>query len=137
MRSIHSFFREYGDLSLGDDPQAIAACYTESFIAAGPKGSMSFKNDKKFIKWLKQVKEFNAKTGMQDLKVIKVKSTAIGNFCTSATVTWAAVFEKRKAEPVKFDITYFLYHPEDTSPKIMMYISHEDQEEVMKEKGLN
>ena len=82
-------------LSLGKDPHALAALYADDFIAAGPKGSMVFANDKKFIEWLTQVHQFNEKTGMEKLDVIKVIDRPIGEAYTSATVTWSAFFGKK------------------------------------------
>ena len=135
MRSLRNFFKKYGNLSLGTDPEAIAEFYWESFIAAGPKGAMTFKNDRKFIDWLKELQTFNAESGMTEMKLVKIKTTAVGKLYTSSNVTWAVGFEKMGAELIQFDITYLVFHS-NSRPKIVMYISHEDQEELMKNKGL-
>ena len=109
--------------------------YSENFIAAGPSGSIAFKNDKKFLTWLKQVQKFNYQSGLQDMRVNKISSSPIGEFYTQAKVRWAARFKKTKKELVKFEITYVLYHPTENL-KIVMYISHEDPGELMKKKQI-
>lgn len=135
MQAVKEFFNNYGSLSLAKDPQALAALYADNFIAAGPKGSMVFANDEKFIEWLVQVQQFNEKTGMEKLNVVRVTDTPIGEAYTSATVTWSAFFGKKINQAVEFDITYILRN-EKNSHRVVMYVSHEDQEEVMKKKGL-
>ena len=135
MQAVKDFFTTYGSLSLAQDPHGLAAFYAESFIAAGPKGSMVFANDEKFIAWLIEVQKFNEKTGMEKLNVVKVADTPIGEAYTNATVTWSAYFGKKINQAVEFDITYILRN-ENNGYRVVMYVSHEDQEEVMKEKGL-
>lgn len=135
MKSIRSFFISYSRAALGDDPEPVAEFYADSFIAAGPKGSLSFNNDSKFIKWLTELISFNKQSGMESMKPLKVFSMGIGEFYTKSTVQWAATFKKTGDEQITFEVTYILYHPKD-SPKIVMYISHEDQEELMKSKKL-
>src|SRR5688572_5296262 len=53
--TVEQFFTHYAALSIGDDDRALAAVYAPSFFVAGPKGSMTFANDAKFIDWLAQV----------------------------------------------------------------------------------
>lgn len=113
----------------------IAAFYADSFIAAGPKGSMAFRNDEQFIQWLQQMQSFNRSHGMERMQVMEMAETPISNEYRMATVTWGAVFSKTGSTPVSFRISYFVATAAET-PRIIMYISHEDQEEVMKAKGL-
>ena len=56
---------------------------------------------------------------------------------TMAKVHWQMVFEKDPGNPLdfKFYITYFLFDP-GTGPKVVLYISHDDEQKVMKEAGL-
>ncbi|MGF6847030.1 hypothetical protein QFZ51_002265 [Chitinophaga sp. W3I9] len=135
MTSFTDFFTTYGRASLGNDTSIIASCYAENFMAAGPSGSMTFKNDEKFTQWLEEMFKFNHKVGMQEMKVIKVETSPMGKYYTRALVRWGAVFSKNPEEVIEFEITYILHHLNDAL-KIIMYISHENEEDVLKEKGI-
>jgi hypothetical protein len=135
MTTFTDFFTAYGRASLDNDTGIIANCYAENFMVAGPSGSMAFKNDEKFTQWLKDMFEFNRKVGMQEMKVLKVETSPVGEFYTRALVRWGAVFSKNTDEIIEFEITYILHHVNDEL-KIIMYISHENEEDVLKEKGI-
>lgn len=135
MTSFTDFFTAYGRASLSNDTSIIARCYAENFIAAGPSGSMTYKNDEKFSQWLEDMFKFNRKVGMQEMKVIKVETSPIGQYYTRALVRWGAVYSKNIDETIEFEITYILYHVNDEL-KIIMYVSHENEEDVLKEKGI-
>jgi hypothetical protein len=135
MQTIKQFFDQYNELSQGKDLKTLADCYAEHFIAAGPKGLMAFSNDEKFMEWLKTVQEFNQQSGMQSMKPIKIVTTSMGEAYSMATVTWSVSFPAKSEAPVLFDISYSLFH-QGESYKIVLFISHEDQEALMKEKGV-
>ena len=54
--TVEQFFARYAALSMADDDRAMAAAYAPSFFVAGPKGSMTFANDARFLDWLAQVR---------------------------------------------------------------------------------
>lgn len=135
METIKNFFDKYSILAHGQDLKALADCYADHFIAAGPKGIMAFSNNEKFIEWLESIQSFNKKSGLQEMTPVKVISSAIGKAYRFATVTWSVVFAGKKDQPIEFDISYILFHY-GGNYKIVQFVSHEDQEEVMKEKGL-
>ena len=54
--TVEQFFTHYAALSMGNDDRATAAVYAPSFFVAGPKGSMTFANDARFLDWLAQVR---------------------------------------------------------------------------------
>lgn len=132
MTSVSDFFTTYGRASTGNDAGIIAKCYAENFIAAQPSGSMCYKNDEKFTAWLENMFQFNRKIGMQEMRLIKVTTSPIGDAFTNALVRWGAVFSNNLVE---FEITYILQHV-NNDYKIIMYISHENEEDVLKEKGI-
>lgn len=129
------FFRRYSRTSLGPAPEKLADFYDESFLAAGPKGGAAFKNDEAFLEWLRQVHEFNSKSGMTALEVDEVVETPLSDAYAIATVTWAATFRMTGDVPIRFRISYILRQTDDTL-KVSAYISHEDQEDAMKAHGL-
>ena len=132
---VKNFFERYSSISMQGNLENHAGLYANEFIAAGPSGSAAFKNDSKLLDWLKQVHDFNKKIGMESLQVMSVQNNPIGDTYSFATVEWAAKFEKTGEELIHFEISYLLQFVKD-EPKILAYIDHEDQQQVMKELGI-
>lgn len=132
---LQDFFRRYAEASQGDAPERIAAMYDAAFLAAGPKGSAPFSNDDSFLDWLRQVRDFNRSSGMTSMRVAGLETTPIGDAFVMAHVEWAARFRQTGDEDIRFTIAYILRLSGD-SPKIVAYLSLEDQQEVMQARGL-
>jgi hypothetical protein len=129
------YFQRYAALSLGSEPEKLAAFYDTSFLAAGPKGGAAFRNDESFVAWLRELHAFNVRTGMTSMTVGGTEETPIGAGYSLVTVTWAATFRQTGASPIRFTISYLLRESE-SGPKVAAYISHEDQEDAMRAHGL-
>lgn len=132
---LTEFFRRYSRSSLGPEPESLADLYDASFLAAGPRGGAAFRNDEAFLEWLRQMNEGNRLSGMTTMAVDEIVETPLSDAYTIATVTWAATFRRTGDEPIRFRISYILRQADDTL-KVAAFISHEDQEEVMKAHGL-
>ena len=132
---LGDFFRRYAIVSLGPEPEKLADFYDTSFLAAGPKGGAAFRNDDAFLKWLRGVHEFNAKSGMTSMSVGSIEETSVSADYTLVTVEWAATFERTGETPLRFKISYLLRESAGLW-KVAAYISHEDQEEAMRAHGL-
>lgn len=63
------------------------------------------------------------------------QNEAVSDFHTIAEVEWAAKYKKTGAQLIHFEITYLLQFVEK-QPKILAYVSHEDQEKAMIEYGI-
>ena len=135
MSDIHNFFEKCAEFSIGGTPSDIAEFYGKNFVVVGPTESMAFANNDDFLKWLKSVQDFNNQTGLEKLMVRNVTSTFIGKHAVQATVTWGVMYGKTKDEIIEFDIHYFLENFTSTM-KIILYISDDDQEQLMRENGL-
>ncbi len=120
---------------MGVVPQELAGFYDTSFLAAGPLGAAAFANDDAFRGWLQQVHDFNRDAGMTALEVVAVRETDISDEYVLASVRWGARFRKAGDERIEFEISYLL-RLVDGSQKVVAYISHEDQEAAMRERGL-
>jgi len=59
----------------------------------------------------------------------------ICNEYSMVVVRWGVTFDKTGAKPVEFDVTYIVQET-GTDPKIILFISHEDEEAAMKKLGL-
>jgi hypothetical protein len=133
--TMKNFFESYASVSMKSEPEPHANFYADEFITAGPSGSAVYKNDDEFLEWLKQVHDFNKKTGMESIQVMSVHDKPISEHYSLATVEWGAKYKKTGEELIRFEITYLLQLFEN-QPKIIAYISHEDQQTVMKERGI-
>jgi hypothetical protein len=132
---LKPFFEAYSEASMSSDPIVVASHYADAFIASGSTGSAAFKNDEQFLAWLGQVFEFNQYVGMGSLEIVSIHETPISDHHAFATVEWGARFEKTGDERICFEISYLLRFSEG-KPLILAYISHEDQEDAMKARGV-
>jgi hypothetical protein len=132
---LYDFFRQYALVSLGSEPEKLAAFYDTSFLAAGPKGGAAFKNDESFLAWLREVHTFNVRSGMTSMTVGTVAEMPISAEYCLVTVQWAATFQQTGDSPIRFSISYLLRESAG-SWKVAAYISHDDQEDAMRRLGL-
>lgn len=133
--TFRAFFEGYAAASMGGDTQAVADHYASTFIVSGREGSASFQNDKDLLDWLNSVLERNREVGMQSLEVSSLRDTPLGDHHALVTVQWATTFEKTGDERIRFAISYLLRLTEK-GPLILAYVSHEEEQELMKAKGL-
>ena len=133
--TVEQFFARYAALSMGDDDQAMAALYAPSFFVAGPKGSMTFANDARFVDWLAGVRTFNRQHGMNALAPAAVRETVLSPLHVLAQVHWSARFEKTGDRAIEFEIAY-LIEKAGESWRMLGYVSARDQEEEMRALGL-
>jgi hypothetical protein len=133
--TAEQFFARYAALSMGEDHSALAALYAPSFFVAGPKGSMVFANDTRFLDWLAQVQAFNRQHGMRAVSPAVVRETALSSLHVLARVRWSARFEKTGDRAVEFEIAYLIERAGE-SWLVLGYVSERDQEEEMRALGL-
>ena len=130
---IKALFADYGKSFSALALQDQAQLYADSFIAAGPKGIISQTKDE-FLKNADKAAAFYRKVGQESAEIKSMKETWFSDNYVMVTVHWAAHF-KKLAKPAEFDVSY-LVQLTDKKPKIILFISHEDEEEAMKELGL-
>jgi hypothetical protein len=130
---LDDFFKRYEGASAANDPEIIASFYTGSFFVAGPQGSATFNNDDSFIAWLRGVAEFNRGVGLKLTFEGIADERRLSPVHTLAVVRWSARFAG-VSEPAEFRIAYLV---EDLGePKILGYVSEDDQDARMKEMGI-
>lgn len=133
--TVEQFFTHYAALSMGDDDRAMAALYAPSFFVAGPRGSMTFANDARFLEWLAQLRAFNRQHGMRGVSPAAVRETALSPLHVLAQVRWRARFETTGDRAVEFEIAYLIERTGE-SWRVLGYVSARDQEEEMRAFGL-
>jgi hypothetical protein len=125
------FFTNYATASLTGTPEELAAFYAEGFVAAGPKGAFGGQNDESFLEWLGQIQQANP---MQSLRPAEVGSESdVGPHHRMVTVLWASRFASSPDREICFPITYILHLQ---GPRIVAYISHQDEEERKRAEGI-
>jgi hypothetical protein len=132
-KRIKALFDEYARAFSALELQKQAPLFAETFTAAGPKGVISQGRDA-FFKNADQAAAFYRKVGQESAEIKSMKETWFSDKYAMVTVHWAARFKKLD-KPVEFDVSY-LVQLTDEEPRIILFISHEDEEEAMKELGL-
>ncbi|MGE0494939.1 MAG: hypothetical protein AB7S38_37375 [Vulcanimicrobiota bacterium] len=131
----NDFFADYAAATMEGEPQDIARFYGPGFVAASPSGSYGALNDDSFLTWLKGIQQFNARTGMSHMRPVDTSEQAqVGPHHCLVLVRWGARFASLENE-VFFEISYLLHRSQD-GPRIIAYVSHEDQQTRMQEEGL-
>lgn len=130
------FFREYAAASQAHDAESVAAFYADGFLVAAPTGAQAFKNDDTFREWLGKVFQFNEQVGLESLDVAGVHPTAIDERHVLVAVDWVTRFTKTEVGSVAFRISYIVSLVDSERLKIIGYISQEDQQDLMKRRGL-
>ena len=137
MTSLKQFFARYEEGANTFDPDLVTSQFAESFMGAGPSGVLCGRNDQEFREAIAQREEFFRQIGFRSARVLDVVETPVDECYTMAKVHWHMAFEKEPGNLLefKFFITYFLYDP-GSGPKVVFYISHDDEQQVMKDAGL-
>ncbi len=137
MEKIEGFFARYEEGANTFDPDLMTSLYTAEFMAGDPNGLSCGRNDQALRDAFIQRKEFFREIGFKRAKILHVEATPLDEKYTMAKVHWHITFEKQLGRPLdfKFFITYFLYGP-GTGPKAAFWISHDDEQRVMKDAGL-
>jgi hypothetical protein len=129
-KRIEKLFAEYGKSFSALSLHKTAGLYADNFIAAGPKGMISQTRDE-FDRNAEQAAEHYRKVGQKSAEVLSMKETWFGDKYVMVTIHWGAHFEKLD-KPYEFDVSYLVQLTDD-KPKIILFISHQDEDEAMKE----
>ena len=128
-KRIEELFRDYGKSFSALDLHHTADLYADQFIAAGPKGIIS-QTREEFDKNAEQAADYYRKVGQKRAEILSAKETWFGDRYVMVTIHWGAHFEKLD-KPYEFDVSY-LVQLTDAKPKIILFISHQDEDEAMK-----
>lgn len=137
MAKIEEFFARYEEGANSFDPDLVSSLYTAEFMAGDPNGVSCGRNDQALREAFIRRKEFFQQIGFKHARILNIEATPLDEKYTMAKVHWHMTFEKQlgHAFEFKFFITYFLYDAE-TGPKAAFWISHDDEQRVMREAGL-
>jgi hypothetical protein len=130
---IEKLFADYGRSFSALEMRRITGLYAEQFVAAGPKGVISMGRED-FLNNADKAAEFYRSVGQESATLLSSRETWFGEFYVMVTIHWGARF-KSLPELVEFDVSYLVQLTDD-SPRIILFISHEDEQEAMQKLGL-
>ena len=133
-RELDTLFRQYETAFNDLDLKTISGFYADTFISAGPKGSIAA-NQQDLSKRAEGSASFYRSIGLNSARIISKRVMPICDEYSMVVVRWGLTFEKTGTKPIEFDITYIVQE-RATDPRIILFISHEDEEVVMKKFGL-
>ena len=131
---LDTLFKEYETAFDKLDVKTISGYCADSFISAGPKGSIT-QNRKDYEKKAEQATKFYKSVGRNSAKIISKRVMPICNDYSMVVVRWGITFDRTGNKVIEFDTSYIIQEIGD-EPKIILLISHEDEEEAMKKLGL-
>jgi hypothetical protein len=130
---LERLFKQYEKAFDKLDIKAISNYYADTFISAGPKGTIT-QSKKEFEEKGEQAAAFYRNVGHKSARIISKRVMPISNEYTMVVVRWGVMFEKTGAKQIEFDVTYIVQ--DISSPLIILFISHQDEEAAMKKLGL-
>ncbi len=131
---LDTLFKEYEAAFDKLDVKTISSYCADSFISAGPKGSIT-QSRKDYEKKAEQATKFYKSIGRNSAKIISKRVMPICNDYSMVVVRWGITFDKTGNKLIEFDTSYIIQEIGD-EPKIILLISHEDEEEAMKKLAL-
>ena len=131
---LDTLFKQYETAFNKLDLDTISGHYTDTFMSAGPKGVIA-QNKKEYEAKAEQAVSFYRSVGHRAARIISKRIMPICDNYSMVVVRWGVTFERTGSKLIEFDISYIIYETED-DPKIILFISHQDEEEAMKKLGL-
>jgi len=132
--AVKKLFAQYEKAFSSLDVEKQVPLFAEHFISAGPRGSIALGKDE-FARMASKASQFYKSIGQTSVKILSMDETAISNEYSMVKVHWGATFAKTGNKLIEFDITYFIQKT-GTEPRIIMFITHQDEEKAMKDLSL-
>ena len=132
--SVKRLFDEYEKAFSALDIEKSAQFFADSFISAGPKGTIA--NSKaELLKSASKASEFYRSVGQKTAKILTLDEAEITEMYSMVKVHWGVTFEKTGDKLIEFDVSYIIQKTGE-EPKIILFIAHQDEQKTMEELGL-
>ena len=131
---LDTLFKEYETAFDKLDVKTISGYCADSVISAGPKGSIA-QTRKGYEKKAEQTNKFYKSVGRNSARIISKRVMPICNDYSMVVVRWGITFDKTGSKLIEFDTSYIIQET-GSEPKIILLISHEDEEKAVKKLGL-
>lgn len=135
--ALDRFIANFGHNANHGSPSAVVAQFADTFIAAGPSGSMAVRASD-FASALAMRKQLFAKAGYKSSKLVSKKETLLGDRFAVLDTCWRFEFtpENGSAWDVETRSSFFLDmggEMRGADPKILVYAAHQDILKLLKE----
>lgn len=131
---VRKLFAEYEKLFDALDVAGQARFFADSFISAGPHGAIA-QSKAEFLKMAEQAAAFYKSVGQTSAKILSIEEIPISDKYSLVRVHWAATFQKTGTKTVEFDVSYVVQRMGE-EPKIILFITHQNEQQAMNELGL-
>jgi hypothetical protein len=130
---VAAFFAEYEEAMHAGDPERSRRLYADTFVASSPGGLIAGTNDDAFAAMVAQGMARYRELGMTVMRVQQASASWLGDTQCVVTVHWHSEWERAGA--IDFEVSYLLRGLPD-EPRIFGWVSHEDEQVVMRERGI-
>lgn len=134
MGDIGQLFDDYAKALVSLDPDEITKAYADDFLAAGPDYLAPAKNDEEFRANVLRGAEFYRGLRATDAGVVSLQEQALDELHSLAKVRWS--FRREDGSEIFATDTSYVIRTIDGAPKIVMFISHQDEQKLFRERGL-
>lgn len=137
-QQITAFFERYENAVNEGQAETIAQSYFETYIAADPQGVEAISNNDEYRQALEQRTPYlREQLGFQNATLTVEAVRDLAPLHVIADVRWNMYFEPSEQDPITstFMISYIVRLVNDKS-EIVMYVSHENEEAVMRRDGI-
>lgn len=129
-----TLFEQYETAYDKFDLDALSGYCADNFISAGPQGTIAY-TMQEFEKKAKETLKFYQSVGRNSARIISKRVMPICDKYSMVVVRWGIIFDKTGDKPLEFDMSYIIQET-GIVPKIILFISHEDEEAAIKKMGL-
>jgi hypothetical protein len=134
--ALDQFLLTYERNAANVHPEAVAAQFADSFIAAGPEGSAII-SGKLFAQKLPQRKELFQRAGHRSSRLVSRRDIPIGDRYVVVDTRWEMDFAPDGQPGTSLNVgSVFLIDMGGPEPKILAYLTHQDIFRLMQERGL-
>lgn len=129
--AVNALLRDYEKAFDRLDAEGQASLFAETFISAGPKGTIAQSRDE-FLTMARKAGDYYRSVGQTGAKILHMKETPISEAYTMVAVHWGVTFQKTGDKAIEFDVSYIIQTTGE-QPKIIMFITHQDEDQAMKD----
>ena len=130
VRRLFERYETFFNRSLGDDVDIneLASLYASEFIAAGPAGVRTGKNDGQFRQAMAQGYDRYRTIGTKEMRIRDIRLSAIDPLHGLAHVAWTATYARNDRPDVTIDFdVHYLIQMLDGEPKVFGWVSGDEQ----------
>jgi len=135
--AVDRFFASFQHASGADDIPSMVSHFSETFLAAGAQGTQCVRSAE-FAMALPKRKELFARLGAKPATLVSLQHSPLDGRYALARATWRFEFQAAgdvEKNEVLVDSTY-LIDIGTPEPKIVLYLSHQDIMQILRDRGI-